>query len=150
MDHTILQLITAMTGSMGFALLFHVRPRLVLPAALGGFFNWWVYLISARFFDGVLTPSVITAAFSAIYAELMARRFKAPATVFFIPTMIPLIPGSTLYYTMSSIVAKDWNAAKELGYTTAQYALGIAAGASLIWTLNDIIKKACTLFSQKS
>lgn len=51
---------------------------------------------------------------------------------------------------MSSIVAKDWNAAKEFGYTTAQYALGIAAGASLIWTLNDIIKKACTLFSQKS
>lgn len=150
MDHTILQLITAMTGSMGFALLFHVRPHLVLPAALGGFFNWWVYLISARFFDGVLTPSVITAAFSAIYAELMARRFKAPATVFFIPTIIPLIPGSTLYYTMSSIVAKDWNAAKEFGYTTAQYALGIAAGASLIWTLNDIIKKTCTLFSHKS
>lgn len=139
-----------MTGSMGFALLFHVRPRLILPAALGGFFNWGIYLISARFLDGVLTPSVITAAFSALYAELMARRFKAPATVFFIPTIIPLIPGSTLYYTMSSMVSKDWNAAREFGYTTAQYALGIAAGASLIWTLNDIIKKACTHFSHKS
>lgn len=150
MNQNVLQLITAMTGSMGFALLFHVRPRLILPAALGGFFNWGIYLISARFLDGVLTPSVITAAFSALYAELMARRFKAPATVFFIPTIIPLIPGSTLYYTMSSMVAKDWNAAREFGYTTAQYALGIAAGASLIWTLNDIIKKACTHFSHKS
>lgn len=150
MNQNVLQLITAMTGSMGFALLFHVRPRLILPAALGGFFNWGIYLISARFLDGVLTPSVITAAFSALYAELMARRFKAPATVFFIPTIIPLIPGSTLYYTMSSMVSKDWNAAREFGYTTAQYALGIAAGASLIWTLNDIIKKACTHFSHKS
>lgn len=149
MNQNVLQLITAMTGSMGFALLFHVRPRLILPAALGGFFNWGIYLISARFLDGVLTPSVITAAFSALYAELMARRFKAPATVFFIPTIIPLIPGSTLYYTMSSMVAKDWNAAREFGYTTAQYALGIAAGASLIWTLNDIIKKACTALLNK-
>lgn len=149
MNQNVLQLITAMTGSMGFALLFHVRPRLILPAALGGFFNWGIYLISARFLDGVLTPSVITAAFSALYAELMARRFKAPATVFFIPTIIPLIPGSTLYYTMSSMVAKDWSAAREFGYTTAQYALGIAVGASLIWTLNDIIKKACTALLNK-
>ena len=74
MDHAILQLITAMTGSMGFALLFHVRPRLVLPAALGGFFNWWVYLISARFFDGVLTPSVITAAFYSNYNSSYPRK----------------------------------------------------------------------------
>ena len=149
MKHIILQLITAMTGSMGCALLFHVRPRLILPAALGGFFNWGIYLISARFFGGVLMPSVVTAAFSALYAEVMARRFRAPATVFFIPTIIPLIPGSTLYYTMSCIVSKDWNAAREFGYTTAQYALGIAAGVSLVWTLNDVIKKVSATLSHK-
>lgn len=149
MQHTVMQLITAMTGSMGFCLLFHVRTRLILPAAFGGFLSWGIYLLSAHFIPGVLVPSVLTSAFCAIYAELLARILKAPATVFFIPAVIPLIPGSTLYYTMSYLVRKDWAAANEYGALTAQYALGIAAGASLVWALSEIVKKSVALLFQR-
>lgn len=54
-----------------------------------------------------------------------------------------------LYYDV--IVAKDMAMLpKSSGILLAQYALGIAAGASLIWTLNDIIKKACTALLNKN
>lgn len=132
---------TAFTGSLGFALLFHVRTRLLLPASLGGFFSWGIYLLGTHFLEGIFLPSILTAAFCALYAEILARLLKAPATVFFITALIPLIPGSGLYYTMSYIVQRDWKTAGEYGYSTAQYALGIGAGASLVWAFSDIIKK---------
>lgn len=150
MRETIIQLLSAMAGSMGFCLLFYVRTHLILPASLGGLLSWGVYLIGITFSDEIFIPSICSAAFSALYAELMARVLKAPATIFFIPAVIPLIPGSTLYYTMSYIVQRDWTATREYAYSTAQYALGIAVGASLVWVLTDMIRRFRLKFSSSN
>ncbi len=52
----------------------------------------------------IFFPSLAASAFGALYAEVLARWLKAPSTLFFIVAMIPLIPGSTLYYSMSCAV----------------------------------------------
>ena len=41
----LIQLVTAFTGSLGFALLFHVRKEKLLLASLGGLLAWGVYLL---------------------------------------------------------------------------------------------------------
>ena len=131
----ITQLIAALLGSAGFAMLFHLRGKLVLPAGIGGMLCWGTYLVSEHFIGGLLIPSVIGSAFAALYAEFLARRMKAPATLFFVPTVISMIPGSTLYYTMSYAVQKDWEQAHIYGSNTIQYALGIAIGICLVWAV---------------
>lgn len=133
MENYIVQLITAFLGSTGFAMLFHLRGRLVLPAGIGGLFCWGTYLLAEHFLGGLFIPSVVGSAFAALYAELLARIMKAPATIFFVPTVISMIPGSTLYYTMSYAVRKDWEQAHIYGSNTLQYALGIAVGICLVW-----------------
>ena len=40
-----IQLITAFLGSLGFAMLFHVRREKLLLASLGGLLSWGVYLL---------------------------------------------------------------------------------------------------------
>ena len=42
MDYTeiVMQLVTAFLGSLGFALLFHVRREKLLLASLGGLLSW--------------------------------------------------------------------------------------------------------------
>ena len=133
MGEYIIQLITALLGSAGFAMLFHLRGKLVLPAGIGGMLCWGTYLLAEHFLGGLLIPSVIGSAFAAMYAELLARKMKAPATLFFVPTVISMIPGSTLYYTMSYAVQKDWEQAHIYGSNTIQYALGITIGICLVW-----------------
>lgn len=53
-------------------------------------------------------------------------------TIFFISGIIPLVPGSSLYYTMSAIVHGDSEAASYYSSRTIQYAFAIAAGISVI------------------
>lgn len=139
--NTVIQLLSAFVGSLGFCLLFHVTMKYTFPAALGGFLCWGIYLISTGIFDGIFFPSLMTSAFCALYSEISARVFHTPATVFYIPAIIPLIPGSTLYYTMSYLVQKDITASQEYAAATAQYALGIACGSCLIWAVSDIVRK---------
>lgn len=138
--NTIIQLLSAFVGSLGFCLLFHVSMKYIFSSALGGFLCWGVYLVSTGLFDGIFFSSLLTSAFCALYSEISARVFRAPATVFYIPAIIPLIPGSTLYYTMSHLVQEDITAAQEYATATAQYALGIACGSCLIWAVSDIFR----------
>lgn len=140
MERVIIQLIMAPIGSLGFSLLFRLRSRSLFTACLGGLGCWGVYLLAAHLLGGVFLPTMLSAAFSAFYAEVNARLWKAPATVFLIPALVPLIPGSTLYYTMSGLVQQDAAMASHYGILTGQYALGIAAGSCLIWVALDIIR----------
>ena len=45
MRDIVIQLVTAFAGSLGFALLFHVRREKLLLASLGGLLAWGVYLL---------------------------------------------------------------------------------------------------------
>ena len=135
----ILQLLMAFLGAMGFALLFNARRNRILPASLGGLFEWGIYLLCANYIGGGFVPGLIASAFSAIYAEVLARYYKAPATVFFIPAVVPLIPGGSLYYTMSYTVQEEWALAREFGFTTAQCALSISVGISFVWSANHML-----------
>ena len=67
-----------------------------------------------------------------LYAEVLARVVKAPATVFLIPSIIPLVPGGRLYYTMRAIVDGDADNAKSYAMETIVIALGIAVGIVVI------------------
>ena len=140
MQTNIIQLIMAPIGSIGFALLFHLRPRYLLTAAVGGFFCWGIYLLSAHFLNGIFLPTMISAAYCALFSEIVARIHKAPATLFLITALVPLTPGSTLYYTMLHAAQRDWTMAAYFGVRTGQFALGIAAGSCIIWVCHDIIR----------
>ena len=138
MEEILIQLATAFLGSFGFSLVFGLRFRWVLHASLGGLCCWGIYLLANSRLHSIFAACLIASAFAALYGEILARLCKAPATVFFVPSVIPLIPGGALYYTMSYAVQGDWAAASHYGSLTMQYALAIAAGISLVWALGSM------------
>lgn len=145
MSDALIQLLTAFIGALGFSLVFNVRRELLLSASLGGMLVWGVYLFCGHFFEGVFLPSLVAAAFASLYSEILARVKKAPATVFYTPALIPLVPGGSLYYTMSYAIRGEWESMSLSGSSTAYCALGIAVGMSLVlstdFTLRKIIGK---------
>lgn len=145
MGTIILQLVMAFIGSVSFCLVFNLRKQLILIASTGSVLCWWGYLLGAYLYEGVLIPCMLASIVAALYAEILARIKKAPATLFLIIAVLPVIPGSKLYYTMSSVVHKDWILAKEYGLLTIESAVAIAVGISLIWAasvmLQNIYKK---------
>ncbi len=133
MENAIIQMISGMLGSLGFSLVFNVGKKHLLPAALGGFLAWGVYLLCMSFpVMGVLMSTVIASVICQIYAEILARVYKAPTTVFVIPAVVPLIPGGSLYNTMYAAVMEDWVQFRYYGVQTLWGTLGIAIGLSFV------------------
>lgn len=150
MKTIVIQLITALLGSVGFAMIFNLNKKYMPFAALGGLICWSMYLITENFSAGVFIPSVIASASAALYAEIMARVLKVPATVIFVSAIIPLIPGSTLFYTMRHAVSGDMQLFSEYGIRTLLYVLGITSGISCVWSMGYMIQKIIEANANKS
>lgn len=135
MSKELIQLISAFLGSAGFALVFNIRMPLVFLASLGGFFSWGIFLIVQSLTGNYFVACFVASAFAALYGEVMARFKKTPASVFFIPGVVSLIPGGSLFYTMSYALQSNWEKFREYGSLTVQYALGIACGISIAWAV---------------
>lgn len=130
MDYTeyLLQLATAFTGSLGFALLFHVRREKLLLASLGGLLAWIVYLLMGAVSDQDVVRYFVASVVLTVYAELLARRVKCPATLFLVTAAVPLIPGGSLYHTMQYFMENDLESFSRQGLTTVLLAVAIAVG----------------------
>ena len=127
-----LQVLAAGVGTLGFAILFNSRPRRLFLGALGGGLTWVVYLILAQYLAPDFVCVALAAAFGAVFAEIMARVCKAPATVFTILSEIALIPGGSLYITMHHLVGGRQAEALQYGMHTVMVAIAIALGIVLV------------------
>ncbi len=147
MDHKtiIIQLLMAFVGSLGFSLLFGMRGKHLVPASLGGVLVWGLYLLLAKcIHDEGFMACLVAAAAAVLYAELLAHLRKCPATIFVIPAILPLVPGSGLYYTMAYAVQGNIAEAKIYGSQTLETALAIAAGISFVIALRQLHTKRTT------
>jgi len=131
-DLRYLQVLAAAVGTLGFAILFNSRPRRLFLGALGGGLIWVMYLILSGYIGSDFLCVALAAAFGAVYAEIMARVCKAPATVFTILSEIALIPGGSLYITMHHLVGGRQTEALQYGMHTAMVAIAIALGIVLV------------------
>lgn len=134
-----IQLFTAFTGSLGFSLLFRVRGWKLLFTAAGGFLSWGFYLLVREYVTSLMIANILAGGFSAAYAEIMARVLKAPATIFVIPSVIPLVPGGPLYYAMYSAMAGDAEGLSSHGFETWNVALGVAIGIAGVTSVCNLI-----------
>lgn len=149
MREIILQLIMAFVGSFGFSMVFRLRKNLWMAASLGGVFCWGGYLLALHLTGHIFASGLIASALAAVYADILASRKRAPTPLFLIPSVVPLIPGSTLYYTMSAAVQGNAEEVSIYGSLTLQYALSIAAGICIVWTILSILRRVVVLGIKK-
>ena len=83
---------------------------------------------------------LIATAACALMAEICARIFRVPATVFLLVAIIPMVPGGGLYYTMEALLSGNQALCAQLGIQTGAAAAAIAVGASLVTSLMRICK----------
>ena len=139
-----LQIVMAFLGSLGFALMFNLRKRFLLEASLNGTVCWIIFLLCQYYKFNIFISSMLASVWSAACAEVLARIHKTPSNQFLIIALMPLVPGGMLYRTMESFVqgeliqgiAKGTN---QFSRTTMSYALGIAVGISLVYSIQNMI-----------
>ena len=134
-DHSFaVEALACSIGCFGFSFLFNVRGKGLVLCVLGAILVWGVYCLTLQSGGSENMAMLLGSIFAAIYAEVMARIRKCPAIGFLVLALLPLIPGSALYYTMNFAVRGDMAMFSSKGlYTVVQAGL-MAAGVLLVST----------------
>ena len=117
--------------------MIHRGDKIVL-AGFGGGLTWALFLALQNYMGGLFLPNLLASVFVGIYAEIMARVNRAPATIFLTTGAVPLIPGGSLYYTMLGLVSNDELMFAENGSKAAIIALAIALGFVIVAIANNL------------
>jgi uncharacterized membrane protein YjjB (DUF3815 family) len=128
MKQDLIQILTATIGTLGFSIYFRVSEKNVIASTFGGALSWAVYLVVFHFSQNLFLANLVATLMIFGYSEIVARIMKAPANIFLIPAIIPLLPGNALYYTMRGLVDGDKEMFYNYGISTAIIAFGIATG----------------------
>lgn len=128
----LVQLISCGVASMGFALLFKAAVFQSFCAGIGGLVNCGCYLLVLHLNGNNFTAVMAGATFVAAYAYVMSRVHKAPSTIFLTTSIMPVIPGATLFYMMHGVVQADYILAKQQMILLGQTCMAIAFGFLIV------------------
>ena len=139
MIDAITQILAGFVGSIGFGFLFNVRGKKLLMASLGGLVSWSLFLILSVFINNEPLNYFIVALLMSVYAEFMARKLKSPTTCFITISLIPLIPGGSLYYTMAYAFQSDIERFASKGIYMLSLAAALALGVIVSTTVTKVL-----------
>lgn len=137
----LLHVFYAALGSLGFCFFLHVDKRHFLPGTLNGAAAWALYLLTEHLGLPVFVCNLLAALMAAAAAEVLSRKLKAPAVIFYIPGIVPLVPGSALYYMMEALVQNDYALAGQKAFVLLWTLLGIGVGCAFVIAGIDIWRK---------
>lgn len=129
-------LIKALAGSFGaslcFALLFNTPRRCLGTSSLVGMGGYAVYMLVYELTQSAVGANFVGALIVDVLAEILARKQKAPAVLFSLIGVVPLVPGAGLYRTMLALVLKDYALAVSIGVETMLISGCIALAIAIV------------------
>ncbi|MGN0447171.1 MAG: threonine/serine exporter family protein [Acutalibacteraceae bacterium] len=125
-------ILSGMIGTFGFSLLFRSNRNRVIASTIGGVLTCLIYVFSCMCIENELMQNLVPALAATVYAEVMARIVKAPATPMLACSIIPLVPGSKLYYTTYYFVIGDEAKFHDAILSLFSIAGGLAAGIIIV------------------
>lgn len=131
----------AFLSTIGFSIIFNISRDSIIKSGVNGALGWIIYILFVRVLNSPVSGSFFGALSVGIIGEFFARKFKKPATVFIIPGIIPLVPGSGMYYTMVNITNKNFLEAAEIGSETIFIAAAIASAIIISISSAKIIRE---------
>lgn len=135
----LLKTFSAFLATLGFGIIFNIKGKKLFFAALGGAISWFFYSISLNFNLSELSSLFISAIFFSSYCEIFARILKTPVTTLVICSLIPLVPGGGMYYTMLEAVNGNISKSLDLGLNTLASAGTLALGIIFVSTITKLI-----------
>lgn len=130
----VVQLLACMVGCLGFSILFNIHGPGGLLCTLGGVLTWATYMIVIALGGSDILGYLWATIFASVYSEVMARIRKYPAISYLVVSIFPLIPGASVYYTMTHAVKGDMASFADMGMRTIAIAGAIAVGILLVST----------------
>ncbi len=146
-DHlTLMQFCWAFLSILGFAVRVNLKGYKILLLALGGGLSWAFYLIILFYSKSLLFSIFGSTILVCSYSEIVSRAIKVPVSVFVTCVIIPLVPGSSLYYAMQAYISGDNALASVHIYKALLISGTIAMAIAMVSSVTNIIYRLFNRF----
>lgn len=134
----ILEILYCIIGTLAFAITMKAPKKSLIFITIGAAISASVERILSGFY-GDFISCLLSMVCLSFFCELMARILKVPTTVLLMPSTIPLLPGSSIYYAMFYAIQSDTRQFVIYSKATLFAGLGIALGAVISSTIIKMI-----------
>lgn len=135
-----IEIIYAFFATIFFCIIFNLRGKKLFYSGIAGVVGWVVYIYflqnHSKVYSFLMSAIAIT-----IYAEIFSKKLKTTATVLLIPALIPLVPGSGIYFTMYSLVDSNYSESFRIGMETLFITVAIILGIVLVTSFAQILNR---------
>ena len=145
----LVRLITAGTGTLGFAMVYRTSPKKLPVAILGGMLTYAMYELIHLLGGGIMAAAFCSALVMAIFSEVFARIMKAPAILFLFACLIPIVPGNALYNTVYNLLSYNEEKLLANAKITMETVLGIAVGLGVASIIIGIVLQILKVIKTK-
>lgn len=145
----LIQLITAGSGTLGFAMVYKTSPKKLPVAILGGMLTYAMYELVCLLGGGIMAAAFCSALVMAIFSEVFARIMKAPAILFLFACLIPIVPGNALYNTMYNLLSYNEEKLLHNAKITLETVLGIAVGLGVASIIIGVVLQVTKALKSK-
>lgn len=143
------QFILAVFATAGFSIIFRVPLKSIPVCMLIGALGWVAYEISMEYYSSPSLGCFFGACIVGLLSNYAARFMKEPATIFIIPGILCLVPGSAIFNTMAAMLREDFSETAEIGLQTLMMAGSIALGlltiGAVLRIIYALVRKTVTL-----
>lgn len=137
-----LQVLFIVVACLGFTLVFRAKGMSVVYTAIGGGITWVIYMLVYDHSESVFEATFAGAVFVAAYAYILCRLTSIPETVFLTICVIPLLPGSYLYYSALGAVARN----PEIFGSQGRYLIATCISISIGFLAVDVVHIYINMF----
>ena len=109
----LINVVFAYLASACFALTINVPRRVLNLTGVSGIISWIIYWLSMRASMGRLLSNLLGSFAIGILGVVFARKKKCPATVFYIPAIVPLVPGVPAYQAVRELTSGNIRGAND-------------------------------------
>ncbi len=145
MVENIIAVLAAVLGTVGFSLMLRLKHERLPVIAVSTALCYSIYLLCIHFNMAAFMANFLAALFAGFISEFLAKRIKAPVTVFLTPTILPLVPGSTLYYTIEAFFHGEFSDALHYFAQTGSTIGAILLGIVIVNTIMKCVRNYAVL-----
>ena len=135
----LLGIIGSFFAALGFGVLFNIKGKNLVLAAIGGMLGATMYRLAQEFGCGEMASMLLGSVSLSLYAEILARVCHTPVTTFLVCALIPLVPGGGMYRTMLAAIQGHVLEALTIGVETMAIAGILVLGILMVSTLMKAI-----------
>lgn len=115
-------------SAVSFAIVCDVPRKTLVTGGIIGAIGWCGYWEMWSHGQSVFMSSLVCSLLLANISQICAIKFKNPLTVYFVPGLVPVVPGVTIYDAFRTLLLDEYDASGKIFLNSFYGAVGLAVG----------------------